>query len=140
MAKCGRRPIRYAVHDRLMTERDVAEELGVSREAIGHYRRTHPNPDGTPMSLQDAYDLYRENRARGNRRISGKAGHAKGVTYLLDGRQVTVRQAAELLGLRPVSVYGALRRCNGDLEEARRRSAAYRDTRALRKIMKILKG
>ena len=71
MAK-GRRPIR-AVHGRLLSVGEAASELGVAPESIARYRDTHPNPDGTPMSLQDAYDLYRENRARGNKRISGKS-------------------------------------------------------------------
>lgn len=135
----GRRPRLYTVHGRLMSEREAAEELGVSSQTLNYYRRAHPNPDGTPMSLQDAYDLYHANRARGHQRMSGKAGHATGVTYSLNGRQVTIKEAAELLGLERISIYSGLRRHNGDLEEVYRRSVAYRETRAVRKIMKILK-
>lgn len=136
----GRKPIRLAVHGRLMSEREAAEELGISPKTIYYYRRAHPNPDGTPMNLQDAYDLYKENRARGHQRMSGKAGHATGVTYTLNGRQVTVREAAKELGLSIISIYSGLRRHNGDMDEVYRRSVAYRETRALRKIMKALKG
>ena len=37
-----------------------------------------------------------------------------------------------------MSIYSGLRRHNGDLDEVYRRSVAYRETRAMRKIMKIL--
>ena len=68
-----------------MTVRQVAEVLGLRPEALRTYIHDHD------CTLQEAMDAYREGRV--------KRGGRKPVEHRVQGRQTTVREAAEKLGV-----------------------------------------
>lgn len=58
MSARGPKPIRYPVHGRMMTRREVAEEVGVRPKDILCWQQYHADGNGAWASMEAAYDHY----------------------------------------------------------------------------------
>lgn len=106
-------PGKYLVDGQWMTVQDVADMLGVKRQAV--YDQMWQKKCGP----QAVVNLFRENL------ILHDQGRA--VRYMVHGRWTTVRQAAEKLGISPKTLQAYMNRYKGiTLEEA---VDAYREGR-----------
>lgn len=85
------RPKKHFVDGRQVTVEEMAAELGVTRQQI--YAQMHHRM----CSLQVVANMIRENQILGEQ---GRAGR-----HMVDGRWMTVRQAAEMLGIRMNTLY-----------------------------------
>lgn len=133
----SKRPIRRAVNGRLMSIGEAAAEIGVSRQTLVKYMETHRNPDGTPLSLQDTYDVYTRARRRGKRRV-GRSG-PEPRTYALDGGEMTARQMAEALGVPIQTIYRWINDSGGDAKTIQRKADKRRQRQAEREILAVIR-
>ena len=137
MSRKGPRPLMYAVHGELMTVQQVAQMAGVTPTAVRFYRLSHPNPDGTPCSYEQALDAYLEARAAGKKRTGDRFG-PKPYTFTCKGVEMSIRQAAEMLGVSYTTVYKSVVKHQDDLEAAIRDIEAREEKRAARRIVEII--
>ena len=79
------KPKLHFVDGEWITVQEAADRLGLQRQQL--YGLTHHKR----CNLQVAVNLIRDNLVLG--------GHGKGYRYMVDGRWMSIRQAAEMLGL-----------------------------------------
>ena len=105
---------KHLVDGRWTTVAEVAEALGVTPQQI-YMLRSHYD-----VSLQVAANMIRENQVLN--------GQATGQRFMVDGKWLTVRQAAEMLGVTATSIKDYMHRHKCTLAEA---MTAYREKRVV---------
>ena len=95
MAKPGPKPIRYPVHGRMMTRREVAEEFGLAENNIFDWQKRHRHDDGTLATMEETWDHYDAVREGWKPRYPGRSPHV----YCVNGEKLTVRDMAERSGI-----------------------------------------
>ena len=104
--------VKHLVDGQYKTVSEVAEVLGVKPQAL------YSQMSNRGISLQVAVNLIRENLALN--------GQGRAERYMVDGKWMTVRQAAEMLGVTVTSVKGYMYCHKCPLAEV---VAAYREKR-----------
>lgn len=132
--KRGRPPVAYPVRGCLMTVRQIAEEFGLDPWTVSAYRYRHPNPDGTPMTMQAVYEHYMRVREGRERRFPGRTPRAY---PLPDGRRLTVAQMARELGMRTNSLRRACRLEGCTATEAYLRRVQKKEHQAVKAIVAV---
>ena len=99
----SRRAVKHRVHGRLMTDQDIADELGLGAGALRSIRWRYKH-----MTTEEIYDAYASGRIR--RRICGK--------HIVHGREMTLQEAADAYGitLNWLHILRAQRRGSGGYE------------------------
>lgn len=124
------RAARYMVDGRWMTIKDVAEMLGVTRQAIYLWRFKRKRPDGSLPSMAEVVAAYRsgEVRYRGKQPKQHRVG----------GKLMTLREAAEMVGVSYAAMqrYTYNHRCS--LDRAVNYYEAKKRGNAEREILRIL--
>lgn len=124
------RAARYMVDGRWMTIKDVAEMLGVTRQAIYLWRFKRKRPDGSLPSMAEVVAAYRS----GDVRHHGKQPKQNRVA----GKMMTMREAAEMVGVSYAAMqrYTYNHRCS--LARAVKYYEAKKRGKAEREILRIL--
>lgn len=107
---------KHLVDGEWITVKEIAERLGVEAQQIYnqiYYRK---------VSLQVAVNLYRENQILHDQGAAAR--------YMVDGKWMTIRQAAEALGVTRGAVYQYMYKYQCSLADA---MAAYREGRVRKK-------
>lgn len=103
------KPKKHLVDGEWVTVKEIAERLGVEAQQI------YNQMDFRKVSLQVVVNLYRENQI-----LHGQGNAAR---YMVDGKWLTIRQAAEALGVSRGAIYQYMYKYQCSLAEA---MAAYR--------------
>ena len=96
MNRMERKPEMHRVDGREMTAVEIAQMLGITKNALRHRRNRLGG-----ISMQAVVNMYRENQFG--------SYHDRAARYLIDGQWMTRTQIAEKLGVSPVSLSN--RRC-----------------------------
>lgn len=91
MNREGRKPGRHMVDGRMMTVAEIAQRLGITKNAL-HCRRTRLRG----LSYQAIVNMYRENQ------FGSDCDRA--TRYLIEGEWLTQTQIAERLGVKPHTI------------------------------------
>ena len=124
------RAARYMVDGRWMTIKDVAQMLGVTRQAIYKWRFNRKQLDGSLPSMAEVVAAYRS----GEVRHYGKQPKQHRVA----GKLMTMREAAEMVGVSyaAMQLYVYKHRCS--VARAVKYYEAKKKRRAEREILRIL--
>ena len=129
---------RHCVHGEWMTIREAAERLGISKQAIRHWRERHRHPDGSLGLVEEAWDWY-------TGRASGAIPDSRGrepVRYPYRGELLSVPEVSDRTGIQTNRLYNMMNWHHCDLEAAVKRIDALdrkrEINRATRKIMEII--
>ena len=120
---------RHMVDGRWMTNRQAAEMLGITPVALRYWRHRHPDAQGKPATLQAAVDAYRQGVHRGG---------GKWKVHKVNGRPMTVAQAAERLGVQVQVIRNMMSRKKWSLATAVRYYEKKKRQKAEKAIMNIL--
>ena len=124
-----RAPALHCVHGEWITVYEAAERLGVAKKTLDDYRCLHR------CTLEAAWDHYDAlNRGEITR---GKPGR-KPRTYRMGLKRLTVKEAAEALGVPLGTMYRYLDRYNGNLNTCAAAIDARRTDRAVRELMRAI--
>ena len=85
----------HMVHGEWMTVYEAAARLGVAYATLMNWRWQHRRPGGGPGLLEDAWDHYAALNAGWIRR----GPYKRPTIHMVHGRRMTVREAAEALGV-----------------------------------------
>lgn len=87
-----------------MTQEDIAEKLGVSRQAVAKWERGESMPDiGSCITLADIFGITVDMLVRNMQTLESKDGkHVFGVSKMNDKGQITLpAECRRLFGLKP---------------------------------------
>ena len=125
----------HLIDGRWMSVQEVAEELGVNARSITTWRCQRRRPDGTKPTMEEAIEHFKAYNA------SGRV-HVKPKVHRVKGKDMTVKEAAEMLGCTTVALYSNMSYHQESLDAAVRRHEAWEEKRkqrqAEKEIMKIL--
>lgn len=131
MSKLGPKPIRYPVHGRLMTRKEVAEAFGRSSGNIYEWQDRHRHPDGTLATMQETWDHYEAVRLGLEPVRPGRPA----AVHEVDGQRLTLAEMAEACGTSTASFHQGMKyHRTGPAEEYRRRRKK-RDARETRRAV-----
>lgn len=123
---------RHCVHGRWITLKQAAEELNCKPHSIDNWRSTHRDKNGNKPTLEEAYDHFKEAHKRGPGKVPKK--------HWVNGKQMTVRQAAEKYDTEVGALRNLMSRHQCSLDTAVKRLEAWRKRRAEQAILEILNG
>lgn len=125
----------HLVEGRWMSVREIAAELDIAPHTLTNWRCQRRRPDGTMPTMEEAIQHFRDFNARG--RV-----HAKPRVHLVHGVEMTVQEAAAMLGVSTESIYVNMSAHHESLEAAVERHEAWvarsKKRKAEREILKIL--
>lgn len=128
---------RHKVHGRWTTVQEEADRLGLKRDTIYQWMfRTRKEEKREPL-LEECVDHY-EALAAG--RIQPKRKGPKPKLYRVNGREMTIGEAAALAGMTREGLRQRMAREKCSVNAAVKRALAYREKMARCKIMHILNG
>lgn len=121
----------HLIDGRWLSEREIAAELGISKKALANWRITHRKPDGSKPTMEEAIEHFREWNACGHVRSKPKVHRVK-------GRDMTVAEAAKMLGCTEVALRSSMSWNKESLAAAVKRQERLKARRAEKAIMEIL--
>lgn len=121
---------RHMVHGRWLSIAQAAEELGVPIGTLKSWRERNRDAAGRLPTLEAAYDCYMHGRPERGGRVPK--------LYCVNGRQLSVAQAAERYKVTPAALYLCMHKHRCSLHTAVRRCRAAKQKRAEKEILKIL--
>lgn len=121
----------HLIDGRWLSEREIAAELGISKKALANWRITHRKPDGTKPTMEEAIEHYRLYVASGRKRAKPKVHRVK-------GRDMTVAEAAKMLGCTEVALRSSMSWNKESLAAAVKRQERLKARRAEKEILRIL--
>ena len=130
-----RASVKHRVHGRVTTVKREAARLGVTATTIECWRTVHRHDDGSRALLEEAVDYY-QGIKDGTIRYK-KPGFAPAKHYV-HGKQMTIAEAAELVGMQESSMRNYLYRNKCSLETAVRRIEERKQEKAVKALLKIL--
>lgn len=116
---------------RWMSEGELAAELGVNPRALANWRCSHRRPDGTRPSMEEAVEHFRIWKASGHVRRWPKLHRVR-------GRNMSVKEAAAMLGVSQASLYMNMHKHRESLEAAVKRHEAWEAKRKARQAEKAI--
>ena len=123
-----------------MTVEEAARRLGVKRGTVEVWRSAHRRQDGRRALLEEAWDHYAAVKA-GLR--DGRRG-MKPARHWVRGKKMTVKEAAEALGVKEGTLRAYLRYHGCSLDAACRFYRKRRENRekreAVKEILRIING
>lgn len=126
----------HLIDGRWLSEREIAAELGINPHTLSNWRQHHRKPDGTKPTVEEAIEHYRLYNASGRKR----AGWAR--RHRVKGRDMTVAEAAEMLGCSESALRASMSRNSESLASAVKRHEAWvernKKKQAEKEIMRIL--
>lgn len=126
----GDRAPRHRVNGRWITIQQAADELGVHVDSIHNWRYKIKHSTGTMPTLEEAWEHFSHNNHNGGR---------KPRRYNVNGKRMTVPEAAKKYGMLRRSLYNYMRRHKCALAEAIRGIQENKETAAMWKIMAVLR-
>ena len=126
----------HRVYGKMMTIQEAAATLGVESDTLRQWMYRHRDERGEPASLETAWYHYKQV-------ISGRINQRPGLTpvkHQVDGRIMTVREAAAAAGCSMQALYCRMSRHKMSLEEAYHDADRLQRERAAREILRIMEG
>ena len=122
----------HLIDGRWVSEREIAAELGISPHSLTNWRCANRKPDGTKPTMEETIEHYRLYVASGRKRASW----AK--RYRVKGKDMTVAEAAAMLGCAETALRSSMSRHGESLAAAVKRHEAWAEKRRKREAEKAI--
>lgn len=129
-----RPPAKHLIHGQWMTRAEVAARLGVGVSAIIKWREHHRRPDGSLPPIVEYWDYLTGCRSGETVKWPGREPRR----CYVDGKRLSIAEAADRLGVNPQTLRGYLLRHRCSLQSAVRFYENRAKDRAVKDIMAIL--
>ena len=121
----------HLIDGRWLSEREIAAELGISPHTLTNWRCANRKPDGTKPTMEEAIEHFKERNACGHVRAKPKVHRVK-------GRDMTVAEAAKMLGCTRTALYSSMSWNKESLAATVKRQERLKARRAEKEILRIL--
>lgn len=128
----GNRADVHWVDGRWMTAKECADMLGITTSAIQDWRYAHKRPDGKMPLMSEAVAAYRTGQV--------KRGGSRPKYHKVKGREITVKEAADRVGVGITTLRSYMHKRGVSLATAMRYYEAKKQRRAEQAILNILRG
>lgn len=127
---------RHMVDGRWMTQAEAAALVGVRVHSMQEWRRLHRQHDGSPSTVQEAVDYFRQYQTGERKRYRGSVARRQNV----HGKKMTVKEAAAKYNTTYNALLMSMRNYGRTLQQAVDHIEETRRKNAEAAIMKILMG
>lgn len=131
---------KHSVHGVWMTMEEAARRLGFKRITLEKWRSLHRHADGSRALLEEAWDHYQDVRRGLYNNHPGRPPEK----YWVQGKRVTIKKAAEALGVKEGTLWTYKKKHECSLDAAcqfyRKRNEMKAKRDAEREILRIING